>query len=196
MGKGPQSLSCTSHIASQGPTRRSNSPSSGGSSVGRSAHEQDVAPMRVSPAHTTANLVTFVNLRCACPRRQAYSFTGFTGASSFRSRAGGDGARRMSCRDQGLATNRWGTASPLVCGSSFRVVFRRMGAGGGLPRQDGTRACKSAKMSTICSRLARRSVAISSASTCGSGRFAESSRLSSRSQKMSRLALSRAMISS
>lgn len=51
-------------------------------------------------------------------------------------------------------------------------------------------------MSSICSRLARRSSAISSAMTCGSGKLAESSWLSSRSQKMSRLALSRAMISS
>jgi hypothetical protein len=40
---------------------------------------------------------------------------------------------------------------------------------------------------------ARKSSMISAASTSGSGRLALSSRLSSRSQKMSRLALSRAM---
>jgi hypothetical protein len=51
-------------------------------------------------------------------------------------------------------------------------------------------------MSSICPSAERRSSAISWASTCGSGRVAESSRLSSRSQKMSSEHLSRATISS
>ena len=58
------------------------------------------------------------------------------------------------------------------------------------------RCCRSPRMSSICPRAERRSSAISCASTCGSGRVAESSRLSSRSQVRSRLTLSRASSSS
>jgi hypothetical protein len=55
---------------------------------------------------------------------------------------------------------------------------------------------KSAAISRNCSRAASRSSTISWASTSGSGRLSDSSRLSSLSQKISRLALSRLMSSS
>lgn len=59
-----------------------------------------------------------------------------------------------------------------------------------------TRRSRSPRMSSICANADRRSSAISCASTFGSGRFALSSRDSSRSHVRSRLTLSRAMISS
>lgn len=65
-----------------------------------------------------------------------------------------------------------------------------------LGHSSATRCSKSPSTSSICPSADRRSSAISCASKCGSGRLAESSRLSSRSQKMSRLTLSRATISS
>lgn len=58
------------------------------------------------------------------------------------------------------------------------------------------RCSRSPRMSSIWPSAALRSSAISCASRCGSGRLAESSKLSSRSQKTSRLTLSRARISS
>ncbi len=64
------------------------------------------------------------------------------------------------------------------------------------PALTSSRARRSSSTSSICSSAARRSSAISSARTSGSGRLAESSRLSSRSQKRSRLTLSRATSSS
>jgi hypothetical protein len=55
---------------------------------------------------------------------------------------------------------------------------------------------KSAAINRNCSKAASKSSTISCAITSGAGRFAESVRLSSLSQKISRLALSRAMNSS
>ena len=58
------------------------------------------------------------------------------------------------------------------------------------------RSSRSARISSIWPRAERRSSAICRARTCGSGRSVESSTLSSRSQKRSRLTLSRPMTSS
>ena len=59
------------------------------------------------------------------------------------------------------------------------------------PSPAAVRGDRSAAISSSCSKAARRSSTISSAIWFGGGRLAESSMLSSRSQKMSRLALSR-----
>ena len=90
-------------------------------------------------------------------------------------------------------------ASLFTAPVSWNCATGRGASGWGVPRlvsdQSGSPA-KSPAISSSCSSAARRSSRISSAIMSGGGRLAESSMLSSRSQKMSRLALSRLIRSS
>src|SRR5262245_8658406 len=118
--------------------------------------------------------------------------------------------RGGSCclRGRGLAGWRSEAAVSLAESSLIPAsVWVWSGAGGepGLPSRGGreyhnfgraARRSRSPRMSSIWPSADRRSSAISWARMFGSGRFALSSRLSSRSQNRSRLTLSRATISS
>ena len=124
------------------------------------------------------------------------------------SHSGGSvGNRGEQADDVAEALNRKSTISPRrfprwqgckkICTASHNAIRavssgRQLGSGQSCHHcVQASSGAKSPAISSNCSRAERRSSSISSAMTSGGGRVAESSMLSSRSQKMSRLALSR-----